>query len=93
MLAGESVEGEKLVFEEGDLLVCTHSRVAHIVFLGTLCNTRMQYWGAPLGKLRLWTKIGACQRQEDYAATVRQLGYNICRACCRGLERYGAKLL
>ena len=92
MQVGESVEGKDLALEEMDLLVCRGSRVAHIVFLETLCSTKMIYWTPPAGETRPWTKVGNCSTYEGYVETVQGMGYESCGLCVRSLERYGIKL-
>jgi len=74
-----------IVLEEMDLLVCPKSKVAHLVFLKTLCNRRLSNGDAQ------WNKIGKCQTYHEYAVIVRGLGYEPCRACYKSLERSGIK--
>jgi hypothetical protein len=78
-------QGMYMVLEEMDLLVCRKSKVAHLVFLKTLCSRKFSN-----GDVK-WNKIGKCQTYYEYAVIVRELGYEPCRDCYKSLERSGFK--
>jgi hypothetical protein len=93
MKIGESVKGKDLVLEERDLLVMAGNRhLVHVVFDHRICRPSTVDGKRERGD-RLWTKVGSCERYEDFKVEVQKLGCQSCSKCCGMLERNGIVLL
>ena len=85
----ETVKGEDLRHEEGDLLMVTKEGgkyAVHIVFQDKICRPSL-IRGTKKRDERLWKELGKCTNYTNYSRQVKDLGYKVCGHCVKRLGK------